>query len=321
MKPQGNEHWGAALRAAHAEVTGDPRGIRLPSSGILRIEGPRSSVTMTVLSKSVDSNLQTNGAAVEAWALALRVWCDVEEVVLDWEAPADLRGAGHYQRFLYRAAKFASLFPWIRLARPEALSKAEAIHGDRLTLNVSLKAGRAKAANAEARLERCLRHSPAFRDHFGLSKLGTQFPVGLFRTKVARGNEVFTGGASAIDILGMNESKSLWVFELKAGGNIPAGIVSELLLYVWMMQDVIRGRFTFPDERLADQDGLQPNDVQSCKQIEARFVGHHFHPLLDRGRIVAALNHAMDGSDVPVRFGAVRISGGGDESGFEFRET
>jgi hypothetical protein len=95
---------------------------------------------------SVDAlkgNMQANRAAFEAWALALSVWCDVKNVELDWnETPADQDC--HFQRFLYRVAKFSRLFPWFRVSKPQALEHCLAIQSESPLINVRKSIGRCR---------------------------------------------------------------------------------------------------------------------------------------------------------------------------------
>jgi hypothetical protein len=72
-----------------------------------------------------------------------------------------------------------------------------------------------------------------------------QLPVGLFKGRVARGNEIFTRGKSAIDLWGVNKENDLLIFELKAGNNARVGIISELFFYVCVMQELKNGRFKY----------------------------------------------------------------------------
>jgi hypothetical protein len=178
-----------------------------------------------------------------------------------------------------------------------------------------------ESVKAEAALERRLWHGGELVTHCKLANLGTQFPVGLFRDKVALGNRIFPGGAGAIDMIGVDAiGTTLWLFELKAGSNIPAGVISEILLYGWMLQDAISRNFKFEKEQSADPAGVQPGDVVKCQRIEARFIGHQFHPLLDDGRILSILNGAMCNDDVPVRFGTIHVVDKGNDSQIEFFE-
>mgnify|MGYP000951429840 FL=1 len=300
-----NVDWGVELRKAHSKVV-KKRPLRFPSG--IDLDGDHRCVRMKLSGNALVSNMQTNAAAFEAWALALHVWCRVECVVLDWEPIREKAGYRHYQRFLYRVEKFRSWFPWLEVANADALGEAEAITGSELILNVSKSVGKAEAAKPEARLERQLRSSDGFRARYELEKVGTQFPVGLFGTQVAEGRQIFPSGSSAIDILARDGKDRLWLFELKAGENIPAGIISELLFYTWVMQDAMIGRFRFEDKPPGDEGGIQPADVLACKTIEARFIGHEFHPLLDGGGILNELNNAAVGTSPVAHFGLIRIA-------------
>lgn len=303
-----NTDWGVELRKAHSKVV-KKRPLRFPSR--IEMDGDHRCVRMKFSDCALVSNMQTDAAAFEAWALALHVWCRVERVVLDWEPIREKDGKPgyrHYQRFLYRVEKFRSWFPWLGVANADAPGDAEAITGSELILNVSKSVGKAEAAKPEARLERQLRGSNSFRARYELEKVGTQFPVGLFRGEVAKKNQVFPSGSSAIDVLARDRHDRLWLFELKAGENIPAGIISELLFYTWVMQDAMTGRFRFEDKPPAEEGGIQPADVLACKTIEARFIGHEFHPLLDGGDILNELNNAAVGTSPLANFGLIRIA-------------
>ena len=54
----------------------------------------------------------------------------------------------------------------------------------------------------------------------------------------AEGKQIFTGGKSAIDLIGIRDD-TLVLFELKKSGNRKVGAVSELLFYASVMRDAI----------------------------------------------------------------------------------
>lgn len=320
-----NKDWGVGLRKAHLEVVNSMdarrRPLRFPSD--IKLDGDHECVHMKLLDRAPASNMQTNAAAFEAWALALHVWCGAKRVVLDWESIDDKDGTlgyRHYQRFLYRVEKFRSWFPsWFGVANADALRDAEAIAKSGLVLNVSNSDRKAEAVSPEAKLERQLKSSKRFRKHFSLVKVGTQFPVGLFRGEVATKNQVFPGGSAAIDLIAQDEQDCLCLFELKAGMNIPAGIISELLFCTWVMQDAMTGHFQFGAEPSAEKGEIKPVDIRACKTIKARFIGNKFHPLLDGGDILAELNKAGVGTSPAVRFGLTEVVGEGEP--FHFKDS
>ena len=61
-------------------------------------------------------------------------------------------------------------------------------------------------------------------------------PVGVFRDKVDKKHGLFPFGKSAIDLWAIKDDE-LWIFELKYD-NQKVGIISELLCYLWIMEDL-----------------------------------------------------------------------------------
>jgi hypothetical protein len=307
------QDWSAFLSQRHAEVTGEKRKVRLPTSRQIHIDGDDELVTMSLSSQAVTANLQTNGAAFEAWALALKVWCGVGSIALDWQIPQvpDATSRRHYERFLYRAHRFASLFPdWFNIIPREQLADAKSLHSGALVLNVAGPAasGGASPPGSEAALEKALLESDVFKATFSLARLDRQFPVGVFEGQVARGNEVFNGGKSAIDLIGIDDERRLWLFELKVGGNLGLGVISELLFYASVLRDARFGHFDFAPQPLGGRAVIGAQDVMACDRIEACFLAPAFHPLFDQGRIVELLNNASDRGQIPVRFRMVKLA-------------
>ncbi len=103
------------------------------------------------------------------------------------------------------------------MAEPERLSSARALGNEQLILNVAsdrLPPGQPRSAKPS--LELRLLSSEASRAHFGLEKVDRQLPVGLFNNTIAHSNRIFTGGKSAIDLVGVGGG-AFWIFELKGG--------------------------------------------------------------------------------------------------------
>ena len=312
-----NTYWGSKLADDYKSKTGcDRSGIRLPARDNVLFEGEKQHVTITMGQKAILENLQTNAAAFEAWSVALRVWSEVREIDLIWKRSTDIQQP-HYQRFLYRAKRFESLFPdWFRVSRPELLEDAGALADEPLYLNVagSRKLRTNRPGKAEAELEKHLLRSQLFRDYFGLTdkKLDRQIPVGLFRVSVNASNRLFTGGKSAIDIVG-TAGGVLWLFELKAGKNIPAGILSELLFYVNVMRDAIGPKPRFVFDKRAVGAKVHPEDISRCSRIEAVLLGEKLHPLIGHADVITCLNEAarrnwnVSRDSIPVNFRGVTL--------------
>jgi hypothetical protein len=240
---------------------------------------------------------------------------------LQWTTPSDATKSEkrHYERFLYRAARFQSLFDWFQIEpRHNAeLGKARALGQTPLLLNVGgprdVEKKSASDGVSESALEHRLLTSSDFAAHYDFAH-GTrdrQLPVGLFSEKIGRESQIFPGGKGAIDLICLN-ADTLWLFELKAGGNIPVGTVTELFFYTSLIRDALYGNPIAFAEALPGAR-IQPEALSKATRIEGVMLGHDLHPLLDSG-LIAILNDAADKrwnaepSRVHVHFGADRIS-------------
>lgn len=275
------------------------RNISLPDAKHFRLSRSLGTVRLSLSSQAVVRNMQANAAAFEAWLLALRAWMRIEKAVLHWDAPKpEDTGDGHYQRFLYRVSRFNDLFSnWFAVA-PECLTHLDEskIMGP-LVFNTAAKSPKDMPDNKspESKLEILLAESGWLATTFALNPdlVGRQFPVGLFQETVSRATQIFTGGKSAIDLLGIEDQpRRLWVFELKADGNQSMGIVSELFFYVSFMRDVIDGKFSFQGSSPRIKGRLHHGDLAGIKEIRGCLLAPRLHPLLDDNLVVSELNKA-----------------------------
>jgi hypothetical protein len=133
--------------------------------------------------------------------------------------------------------------------------------------------------------------------------------VGLFRDRVAADNHLFTGGKSAIDLIGVRDS-TLFLFELKKEGNAKAGILSELLFYASVIRDALgmAPRFGWEDRPSPQNCVIGPADLRACDRIEAVMLAPRFHPIVTPTTI-NFLNKAVAARwvDHPIRFSAVEF--------------
>lgn len=278
------------------------RSIKLPSA--LGIEKDGDGLLLRLPATAATANMQTDAGSAEAWALMLRLWlgeAEVPHIVLDWEVPSEVKD-GHYQRFLYRVAQFQTLFPeWFRLASPPKLTKCAALTAPVLLINVPSKRkppSLTETSSPEYRLELELLTSEPFREHFGLKRelIDRQFPVGLFAEAVRQKNRVFTGGKSAIDLVGVGQDDRFFVFELKAGKNIKVGALSELLLYTGLMREAAQNepRIKFTNAKPSPGTCVYPSHVKDCTGIHSVIVVENLHPLLDHPELISTLNKAAE---------------------------
>ena len=281
------------------------RNIKLPDPRHFKLSGNTGTVKLSLTAEAVVRNMQEDVAAFEGWLLALKAWGCLTNAELSWKAPEN-RCDGHYQRFLYRVKWFEDLFgSWFSVAPECRVLLDESRVKDGLIVGVA--AGTPKdnidSKFNESSLEKYLDDSCWLASTFALTKVGRQFPVGLFESTVSRGTSIFTAGKSAVDLIGIEgNAKRLWVFELKAKGNQPMGIVSELFFYVAFMRDVIGRRFVPKGGSSTLKGRLHPGELEGVEEIRGCLLAPKFHPLLDDDLVVNLLNTAVWPGDIKVGF-------------------
>lgn len=342
--------WEARLRSGFNAGRESPRNVRLPSPEerrdgegklvpLMRVSGEGDEAHIDLNCAAVTANMQTNAAAFEGWSLALRQWAGASRVKLSWDAPSrDANGnmVRHHERLVYRASRFAELFPtWFSVEGDLEGSRALDTNPQRRRLlNTPGKRGGLRAASMaamvnlrkwsnERQMECSLRHHGTLATHFGFgdSQRDQQFPVGLFDPQdgsaVARdADSIFPGRKGAIDLV-CADGDRFWLFELKARKNIPLGALSELIFYASVLRDVRRGHFGFADGAWDDCD-VKAEDLEKAQEIIAVLLGDHLHPLLDDPSIWQELNRAATANwnsqgSPHVEFRAAKTGGEGFE--------
>ena len=268
-------------------------GAEIPSSYDYSYDAAEKSLTLKLRVEGLKANMQDNEAAFESWAIALKFYLKdkVNTVIIDWER--DLAkgedGYYHFNRFVYRLAKFVQTYSWARSAKtipciPSLLycnapsQKADGINN--------------KKADSETGLEGryVLAHSKDYK------AINQQLPVGLFERKISRDTHYTTGGKSAIDIWAITkEGHCLSIFELKKSDNNPLGIISELMFYTNVLDDIMSHRIMY-EENGKTQNAIQNNtrgfkslyeaySTGSINSIEAIFLADELHMLLSEDLI------------------------------------
>jgi hypothetical protein len=180
-------------------------------------------------------------------------------------------------------------FAGFRVGNSAALANSEALSSAMLYLNVAgdrrkdppSKSGSDKKVDPEYELECRLLEGDDFNQYykfgFGCIK-DRQFPVGLFSAeKPSIASAIFPGGKGAIDLVCLDGPR-FWLFELKAGDNIPIGTLTELIFYTSIIRDAVCGRFQF-GKGVGDRSCVQPGMLGGVKDITGMMLGHDLHPL------------------------------------------
>ncbi|MDD4346803.1 MAG: hypothetical protein PHZ11_07965 [Desulfitobacteriaceae bacterium] len=250
-------------------------------------------------------DMQNDSVAFEGWLLILKYWLseEIDYVVLDFEAREDLiqkygcPEACHYNRFLYRLYNMTRFFPtWFFVNESKSDVIFDFMHWVRssdMKLNNSLQE-RPDQIDTQ-RLER--QAEAWFVKHEGKSllskrwnidenKLFNQLPTGVFIKKIAAGNAVFSRGASAIDMWGIDkDGQTLHLIELKRRDNKGLGVIGETLFYTALMYDTCVAKepiFSFgkygtaPDT--SDMAAIK-NNGNKFGSLATHILAEKYHPL------------------------------------------
>lgn len=256
-------------------------------------------------------NMQEDNSAFEGWILVLMTFFNKDEneikvVSLSWESPDENEKSGHYHRFLYRVTKFIQRFLWFKI---EDSSNNEEIYkftqkylsgNAQLVMNYpKTKAKDVLESANESYLERRFKTNPQIIKGITFDCQDHQLPVGLFNREVANKNSVFTGGKSGIDLWGI-KGNNLFIFELKFK-NKKVGIISETLLYLWIMEDLfINKKINYPylsEKKLSKTFRSfkiiykKANENAGIIKINGVLLADDFHPLVNEDLISFVNKH------------------------------
>lgn len=282
--------------------------LRLPSKLDISLED--DCLHLHLARELVCENLQKDNSAFEGWAFVLRRWVKKTPVIVKWDPPeekilntigGELSSEGkHYQRFLYRVKRMSGNYDWFSISEDsiKELEKLKIVESDVFYLNSpdSMGASTKDLANdpngkknkTEEFIERKVQENPeTMLSDTGLEHLYFQLPVGVFSKRVARENAIFTGGKSAIDLWGVNNtSKHLAIFELKDEKNKKVGIISELMFYANVVLDTHEPNPLFKYQLKANIAKTRGSaeafeTMKNAEQFDAYFLAPSFHPLID----------------------------------------
>ena len=294
------------------ETNSKNKAIKFPSafsvsdigSGFLEIFAKRA---------SINANMQTNDNAIEAWALILNRWLG-KKILISWETPSELEKFEdllNYRRFLYRLENLPiteeivisdKMEPEIQKNSIYQIEEFLFVNSGNLNLRNTPYDQRKLSTENDFELF-FFNHQECLSKIFSYEYVFRQFPVGLFRKSVKRGNELFPARKSAIDIV-LADKENIIVIELKKPGNKSVGVISELLFYCYFIRDIVKGNFHFLNEKPFPENA---NHVFGCLLLSE---GDR-HPLIDRIVLEYAGLRILK-SGLPIKSHFYRLSKGGD---------
>ena len=246
--------------------------------------------------------MQSNESAFEGWILCLKVWFpNITQANLTWEAPMFDEGVKddknrklHYNRFIYRLLQFRKMYFWFSFTTEDskAINDFEATDIKRKEINFP-ENDKAAGSHNEDIIESLFvgKYNSLIKERLFLHHVNQQLPVGIFLNRKSSQTRLLPGGKAAIDIWGRDED-ALSIFELKYENEM-VGIISELLLYLGIMNDVfIEGKIHYPAEAgfcEYREFHLLHEKVKKIKRLNGYFLVDTLHPLITP-RVVDLLN-------------------------------
>lgn len=256
------------------------------SNGILRID---------ISDKGVCANMQSNESAFEGWAFCLKAWLPdlIEKVSICWNTTTPKSNRLHYERFKYRVWKFIKTYDW---AENGSLFNMD-YYGENLknwVVNFPCNEAGKEAQGEEAILER--EYITNQKGNYDV--IDQQLPVGVFNSVVSKASCVMPHGKSQIDIWAIC-GDTLHIFELKKPNNLMVGIISELMYYVNIMNDIKNQRIKYPQD--AKHCKYRNFDIlyRSLNYNKINFIKGHFltaklHPLISSAVITLVNSHTQN---------------------------
>lgn len=247
------------------------KNLRLPSGMDFNIQN--KVLTIGMKEKGLTANMQTDDSAFEGWAICLKAWLPelIDQVNIEGKTPPNISDK-HYQRFLYRLDKFIKIYTW-------ASTKSYEIELDefrRKNVNVVINVPKSKASESATHCEAQLERAFCKKNENNYNFIDHQLPVRLFNDEIKEDKSITP--KSYLDIWSIKDNL-LRIFELKLPTNAEIGIISELMFYVNVMTDVIKGdvKIPFSSEYRSFNHLFKFQRNNKCKKIEGVLLADNLH--------------------------------------------
>lgn len=255
-------------------------------------------------------NMQKDPAAFEGWLLILKANGACDRASISFAAPAMNReryfndldaGKQHYMRFLYRLVKFKEQFgAWFSIDQrnvPDVALFENMFSHSIKTNTIPTRRSRFNTGKGDEHLlEKAFVAFAELRRDAGIEHgLSDQLPTGLFAGAVRKEHKIFNTGY--FDLWSLAENGTFTVYELKAPGNLPAGIISELYFYANYANDLLRERngcvLNRSNTTVRNYGFLSRADVRAVNGV---FLVNRLHPEIEKQEtaILSMLNAGTD---------------------------
>ena len=244
-----------------------------------------NNLVLKIKKASVCANMQTDSGAFESWAIILWHHCSklIDTILIDWEYVEEKNE--HFNRFVYRLTRFVQSYEWVSSIKP--------IPSMPQKLLCNAPNGRAAKKEAHKRVSEGWIECDFVERHTNhYDTIDHQLPVGLFDGLVSKDTRYTPGQHSNIDIWSIKNTE-FNLFELKKPGNCPLGIISELMFYTNVVNDLLSHNILFDENYLKKNKSVKNNyrnfarfyeiytGAKTISHINAILLADELHPQIN----------------------------------------
>ena len=272
-------------------------------------------LVMRITKRGMESNMQTDEGAFESWAIVLKYYLSdiISTVTICWEAQEIDERHPHITQFYYRLNKFRETYPWIRIT--QSIPEIPKV----LLCNCPTKECASKDHYHEGS-EGELECDYVAENRSKYDCIDRQLPMGLFRDVISQETHFSPGNKSAIDIWAI-KGNDFYLFELKKQKNKPLGILSEIMYYTNVINDLLSHRINYerPEDSIKVKAALN-NDYrsfcefynnaylkESTRKLNAVLLSDEIHPLITDG-LLDFVNESPRWNSLNIKFSWKSIS-------------
>ena len=276
--------------------------LRTPKSMSLELtENAELSISILPENKGILKNMQCNASAFESWAICLKsiLGDQLKKVIIHWDTPEfeNDNQKLHYNRFLYRAIKFEQNYKWTTLQGPKKdLEDFKNELSKKIIIGWPNSEAKESPQQNEAKLEK--EKLTELQKKYGENQAGQQLPTGLFQGSISNKTAIVPHMKSQIDLWAIS-NKSLYIYELKIDSAKTIGIISELMYYTNVMNDLKNHRIEYsPAPKEEDKEYRNVNTIvkaveqNTISEIIGVFWTENLHPWIacNKEKVLSLLN-------------------------------
>jgi hypothetical protein len=266
--------------------------IRVPSEADWDFDDAIGEIVLTLPAEALERNLQTQLAASPSYLFCLGYWLEYQTgrpisclLRVASRTSANRPSLPHWRRSVFVIEQFVLAADGrFRVTMGGGLPRWEWPKEPLLNVATRDRSNAASAAQGkEHLLEVSLSNSDEARLDFGanvgpIRRFLRQLPLGMFDGQKSREGQWTPGGKSQIDLwTSSKDRETIHLFELKAEGNSPAGMLPQAIYYACLLHYL---RVGVGDGKTIAGADRSLDAIRSARRIQMWLAGPGIHPLL-----------------------------------------